>query len=46
VSVGLLQGGRWSLGVPLLAAAAVVVVLLFSSSVNSTLEQSDPDEQL
>ena len=45
VSVGLLQGGRWLLGVPLLAAAAVVVVLLFSSSVNSTLEESDPDEQ-
>jgi uncharacterized membrane protein (DUF2068 family) len=46
VSVGLLQGGRWLIGVPLLAAAAIVVVLLFSSSVNSTLEQSDPDEQL
>jgi uncharacterized membrane protein (DUF2068 family) len=46
VSVGLLQSGRWSVGVPLLATAAVVVVLLFSSSVNSTLEQTDPDEQL
>jgi hypothetical protein len=46
VSVGLLQGGRWSVGVPLLAAAAIVVVLLFSSSVNATLERSDPDEQL
>ena len=46
VSVGLLQGDRWLVGVPLLAAAAVVVVLLFSSSVNTTLEQRDPDEQL
>jgi hypothetical protein len=45
VAVGLLQGGRWSLGVPLIAAAATVVVLLFSSSVNATLEESDPDEQ-
>jgi hypothetical protein len=45
VSIGLLQSGRWPVGVPLLAVAAVVVVLLFSSSVNSTLEQSDPDEQ-
>jgi uncharacterized membrane protein (DUF2068 family) len=46
VSVGLLQSGRWSVGVPLLAIAAVVVVLLFSSSVNTTLEQTDPDGQL
>ena len=45
VSVGLLQGGRWLVGVPLLAAAAIVVILLFSSSVNATLERSDPDEQ-
>jgi O-antigen/teichoic acid export membrane protein len=45
VAVGLLQGGRWYVGVPLLAAAAAVVVLLFSSSVNTTLEQSDPGEQ-
>jgi hypothetical protein len=46
VAVGLLQGGRWLVGVPLLAVAATVVVLLFSSSVNSSLEQGDPDEQL
>jgi uncharacterized membrane protein (DUF2068 family) len=45
VGIGLLQGGRWYAGVPLLAAAAAVVVLLFSSSVNATLEQSDPGEQ-
>jgi uncharacterized membrane protein (DUF2068 family) len=45
VAVGLLQGHRWLLGVPLLAAAAVVVALLFSSSVNATLEKSDPDDQ-
>jgi len=45
VAVGLLQGGRWYLGVPLIAAAATVVVLLFSSSVNASLEESDPDEQ-
>jgi hypothetical protein len=45
VAVGLLQGGRWYLGVPLLAAAAAVVGLLFSSSVNATLEESDPGEQ-
>jgi uncharacterized membrane protein YGL010W len=45
VAVGLLQGGRWYLGVPLLAVSAVVVVLLFSASVNTTLEQSDPGEQ-
>jgi len=44
VSVGLLQGGRWYVGVPLLAGAAAVVVLLFSSSVNATLEESDPGE--
>jgi uncharacterized membrane protein (DUF2068 family) len=45
VAVGLLQGGRWYAGVPLLAAAAVVVVLLFSSSVNAELEESDPGDQ-
>ncbi len=45
VAFGLLQGGRWYLGVPLIAAAATVVVLLFSSSVNASLEESDPDEQ-
>jgi hypothetical protein len=45
VAIGLLQGGRWYLGVPLLAAAAVVVVLLFSSSVNATLDEIDPGEQ-
>ena len=45
VAVGLLQGGRWYLGVPLIAAAVTVVVLLFSSSVNASLEESDPDEQ-
>jgi uncharacterized membrane protein (DUF2068 family) len=45
VAVGLLQGGRWYLGVPLLAAATAAVVLLFSSSVNSSLERSDPGEQ-
>lgn len=45
VAVGLLQGGRWYAGVPLLAAAGVVVVLLFSSSVNATLEESDPGDQ-
>jgi uncharacterized membrane protein (DUF2068 family) len=45
VAVGLLQGGRWYAGVPLLAVAAVVVVLLFSGSVNATLEESDPGEQ-
>ena len=45
VAVGLLQGGRLYLGVPLLAAAAGVVGLLFSSSVNATLEENDPGEQ-
>jgi hypothetical protein len=45
VAIGLLQGGRWYLGIPVLAAAAVVVVLLFSTSVNATLDASDPDEQ-
>jgi uncharacterized membrane protein (DUF2068 family) len=45
VGFGLLQGGRWYAGVPLLVAAATVVVLLFSSSVNATLEESDPGEQ-
>jgi uncharacterized membrane protein YGL010W len=45
VAVGLLQGGRWYVGLPLLAAAATVVILLFSSSVNATLEQSDPGDQ-
>jgi uncharacterized membrane protein (DUF2068 family) len=45
VAVGLLQGGRWYLGVPLLGVAAAVVVLLFSSSVNATLEENDPGEQ-
>ena len=45
VAVGLLQGGRWYLGVPLIAAAATVVVLLFSSSVNASLEETDPDDQ-
>jgi uncharacterized membrane protein (DUF2068 family) len=46
VAVGLLQGGRWYAGIPLLVAAVAVVVLLFSSSVNATLEESDPGEQL
>ena len=46
VAVGLLQGGRWYVGAPLLGVAAAVVVLLFSSSVNATLEQHDPGEQL
>jgi hypothetical protein len=45
VAIGLLQSGRWYLGIPLVAAAATVVVGLFSSSVNATLEESDPDEQ-
>jgi O-antigen/teichoic acid export membrane protein len=45
VAIGLLQGGRWYLGVPLLTAAVAVVVLLFTSSVNATLEHSDPGEQ-
>lgn len=45
VAIGLLQGGRWYAGVPLLAAAAAVVVLLFSSSVNATLEEQDPGRQ-
>jgi hypothetical protein len=45
VAVGLLQGGRWYLGVPLIAAAATVVVGLFSSSVNATLQEYDPGEQ-
>jgi hypothetical protein len=45
VAIGLVQGDRWYLGVPLLVVAAAVVVLLFSSSVNATLEQTDPGEQ-
>jgi hypothetical protein len=45
VAIGLLQGGRWYVGVPLLAAAAIVIVLLFSTSVNATLQESDPGEQ-
>ncbi len=40
VAIGLLQGGRWYLGVPLLVWAAAVVVLLFSAPVNLAL---DPD---
>jgi hypothetical protein len=45
VAIGLLQGGRWYVGVPLLGVAVAVVVLLFSSPVNATLEESDPGAQ-
>ncbi|MGZ4638895.1 MAG: hypothetical protein ACXV2J_07530 [Actinomycetes bacterium] len=45
VSVGLLQSGRWYVGLPLLAWAATVVVLLFSRGVNAALDRADPDEQ-
>lgn len=45
VAIGLLQGGRWYLGVPLVAAAAAVVVLLFSSSVNAAFDEKDPGDQ-
>jgi hypothetical protein len=40
VAIGLLQGGRWYVGVPLLLWAAAVVVLLFSSPVNAALEDA------
>jgi uncharacterized membrane protein len=45
VAVGLLQGGRWYVGLPLLAWAAVVVVLLFSRAVNDALDETPADEQ-
>jgi hypothetical protein len=38
VAVGLVQGGRWYVGVPLLVWAAAVLVLLFSRSVSAVLE--------
>jgi hypothetical protein len=43
VAIGLLQGGRWLVGVPLLAAAATVVVLLFAPAVSAALDENDPD---
>jgi hypothetical protein len=46
VAIGLLQGGRWYVGVPLLVWAATVVVLLFSRTVNTALQETDPDTQL
>jgi hypothetical protein len=44
VAVGLLQSGRWYVGIPLLAWAAAVVVLLFSRAVSDALE-STGDQQ-
>jgi hypothetical protein len=41
VAVGLVQGGRWYVGVPLLAWAAAVVVLLFTRAVNDALEDTE-----
>ena len=38
VAIGLVQGGRWYVGVPLLVAAATVVVLLFSRAVAAALD--------
>jgi hypothetical protein len=40
VSIGLLQGGRWYVGAPLLLWAVAVVVLLFSGPVNAALEDA------
>jgi hypothetical protein len=39
ISVGLLQGGRWYVGVPLLVWGIVVIVLLFSPAVATALEE-------
>jgi hypothetical protein len=45
VAIGLLQGSRWYVGVPLLVWAASVVVMLFSRVVAAALDASDPDPQ-
>jgi hypothetical protein len=39
VAVGLLQGGRWYVGVPLLLWALVVLALLFTPAVAEVLEE-------
>lgn len=41
----LLQGGRWYLGVPLLAAAAGLLVLLFTPTVSAALTEEGYDGQ-
>jgi hypothetical protein len=41
VAIGLLQGGRWYVGLPLLLWAAAVIGLLFSRPVSAALEDSD-----
>jgi hypothetical protein len=38
VAVGLLQGGRWYVGVPLLVWAVAVLGLLFAPATNAALE--------
>jgi NADH:ubiquinone oxidoreductase subunit K len=39
VAVGLLQGGRWYVGLPLLALAVAVLVLLFHPSTSIDLDE-------
>jgi hypothetical protein len=39
VGAGLVQGGRWYVGVPLILAALAVLVLLFTPAVSDTLEE-------
>jgi hypothetical protein len=39
VAVGLLQGGRWYVGLPLLALAVAVLVLLFHPSTSIELDE-------
>jgi hypothetical protein len=38
VAAGLVQGGRWYVGVPLIAWALAVLVLLFTPAVSDRLE--------
>jgi hypothetical protein len=39
VALGLIQGGRWYVGLPLLGWAAAVLVLLFHPAVSAALEE-------
>jgi hypothetical protein len=39
VALGLVQGGRWYVGLPLLVWAAAVLVLLFTPAVAASLEE-------
>jgi len=45
VAIGLLQGGRWYVGIPLLLWSVAVLVLLFSAPVNAALEDADEGQR-